>query len=200
MLASYLKVIYFVTIYLCFLVSLYYRKGNGKLLFWYFLIVCTIETLPFFFDMDKNWIYCYVTLVYIAFFSYYYSKYLKKYSKYIFLLGFLACVVCLYLIQNSKQGFPVGLGVTLALFYISLSLSWFFNEIKNVDEDFIFKKQVFWVSSALLFWSVFFLFRILPMYWLETNDLQFLIMISNIFFIANILSYLMFIVALTRKN
>jgi hypothetical protein len=101
---------------------------------------------------------------------------------------------------GSSKNFAVGLGVTLALFYIILSLSWLFNEVRNVDEDFIAKKQVFWVSSAILLWSVFFLFRIVPMYWLEKNDLAFLIMLDKIFRIAVTVTYIIFIIAITCKK
>ena len=201
MFSTYQQIVYTVIIYLCLFLSFFYRNRNGIDLFVYFTIVCTIEILPII--LGKEWsgrIYSVASLMYIGFFTYYYGKFMRNQKKLIYVLGLISGLVCFYFMLGSSKNFAVGLGVTLALFYIFLSLSWLFDEVRNVDEDFIAKKQVFWVSSAILLWSVFFLFRIVPMYWLEKNDLAFLIMLDKIFRIAVTVTYIIFIIAITCKK
>lgn len=57
---------------------------------------------------------------------------------------------------------------------------------------------IFWISTALLMWSCFFLFRVTPMFYFAKEDnefLQFLRVGQNI---INIGMYIMFYVALMK--
>ena len=54
----------------------------------------------------------------------------------------------------------------MILFFLLASLQWFLYIIRFVDEQNITVKQSFWVSFALLFWSIFALFRMYLGTWL----------------------------------
>ena len=136
----------------------------------------------------------------MIFFTFYYSKHLVNRKKQIYIFGGISCIVGLSLIMISDDIFPIGLGICIAVFYIFLSLAWFFYQTKDSDSIFIVQKQAFWVSVALLFWSIIFLFRVVPMYWLEKNDLNFLLILSEIFKTAVVVTYVFFLVAVTRKH
>lgn len=200
MFVSSLVAIYFILIYLCLIFSLLRRKKDNSCLFVYFLIVAIVETMPHFLAVETNEIYKIGTFLYIGFFTFYYSRKNIRQRKMIYVAGFLALICSLICVFSSLQTFPIALGITIAVFYIFLSLWWFFNEINNTDTTFILRKQAFWVSCALIFWSVIFLFRVSLMYWLAENDHEFLIFLDKIFKISVVITYLFFFLAVTRKS
>ena len=195
-----ISTIYLIVIYLCLVISFYRRKRDHNYLFLYFLFVAVIETWTYFVSKGINQIYSAASFFYIGYFTYYYAKQITHQKKLIYILGILAAISSLVFIIFSEYSFSIALGVTIALFYISLALFWLFDQIRTVQKVFIIQKQAFWVSSALLFWSIIFLFRITLMYWLEANDYEFLITIDKIFKLAVILTYAFFLIGITRKN
>ncbi len=196
----YQPIAYTALIFLCLIISFYYRKKDASKLFLYFLLVVIVESLTNIFNVKTNSIYSIGTFGYMIFFTFYYSKHLVNRKKQIYIFGGISCIVGLSLIMISDDIFPIGLGICIAVFYIFLSLAWFFYQTKDSDSIFIVQKQAFWVSVALLFWSIIFLFRVVPMYWLEKNDLNFLLILSEIFKTAVVVTYVFFLVAVTRKH
>lgn len=196
----YQPIAYTALIFLCLIISFYYRKKDASKLFIYFLLVVIVESLTNIFNVKTNSIYSIGTFGYMIFFTFYYSKQLAYRKKQIYIFGGISCIVGLSLIMISDDIFPIGLGICIAVFYIFLSLAWFFYQTKDSDSIFIVQKQAFWVSVALLFWSIIFLFRVVPMYWLEKNDLNFLLILSEIFKTAVVVTYVFFLVAVTRKH
>lgn len=186
--------------FLCLIISFYYRKRDASKIFIYFLLVVIIELLTAVLNVKTNSVYSIGTFAYMIFFTFYYSKQLSHLKNQIYFFGGISCLVGLLLIIISHDIFPIGLGICIAVFYIFLSLGWFFNQAKNYDSIFIVQKQSFWVSVAILFWSIIFLFRVVPMYWLEKNDLNFLVILSKIFKAAVVITYIFFLVAVTRKH
>ncbi len=87
----------------------------------------------------------------------------------------------------------------MSLTYILFALQWLFNQLKHVDKNSLLKKQAFWFSTSLLIWSVIFLFRLIPMYWLDINDNNFLRQINLGYQITTILSYCLFLRGLFCK-
>lgn len=199
MFVTVIPILYIIVIYLCLFISFLHRKRDEYYLFIYFLIVAVVETLTLFFPVEINRIYSAISFFYIAYFTYYFAKQINHKRKLIYSLGVLAAISSLVFILFSEYSFSVALGVTISVFYIILALFWLFDQIKNVQKVFILKKQAFWVSTALLFWSVIFLFRITLMHWLEANDYAFLVVLDKIFKFSVVLTYVFFLIAVTRK-
>lgn len=200
MFSLYHPIAYFSLICLCLVLSLLKMKTDDSKLYLYFLSVVIIETVSQGLNFKTNIAYTIGTFFYIGYFTFYYSKKLVGSKNIIIVLGAIFCAVGLYLIIVSHEVFPVGLGICIALLYIILSLSWFYNETRNADGFFIMEKQAFWVSVALLLWSIIFLFRVTPMYWLEQNDIEFLLILNTIFKVTILMMYSLFLIALTRKH
>ena len=196
----YQPIAYTALIFLCLIISFYYRKKDASKLFIYFLLVVILESLTNIFNIKTNSIYSIGTFGYMIFFTFYYSKQLAYRKKQIYIFGGISYIVGLSLIMISDDIFTIGLGNCIAVFYIFLSLAWFFYQTKDSDSIFIVQKQAFWVSVALLFWSIIFLFLVVPMYCLENNDLFFLLILSEIFKTAVVVTYVFFLVAVTRKH
>lgn len=199
MLVSCLITIYLLLVFVCLVISFLRRKNDGSYLYLYFISVAVIEILPRIFVVEANRIYTFGSFLYIVFFTFYYSIKIPDQKRSVYILGLLASVFSLVFIVLSKQMFSTALGITLSVFYMTLSLMWFFSQIKNTDNTFITHKQAFWVSSAMLFWSVIFLFRISFMYWLAENDHDFLVFLDKIFKISVVLTYGLYLIAVTRK-
>jgi cobalamin biosynthesis protein CobD/CbiB len=87
----------------------------------------------------------------------------------------------------------------MSLIYILLPLFWFIKEITTVDEQKITDKQRFWVSTGMLFWIIFFIFKMIPLYFFNKQDLEFLLVLDNIYQIATIISYLIFFKSLYHR-
>lgn len=193
------SITYIILLYLCFLISFFHRKRDYSYIFVYFLIVAVIETTTYFFKVEINHIYTAASFFYIGYFTYYYAKQIEKQKKLIVSLGVLASVISVVFIIFSEYSFSIALGVTVAVFYITLALFWLFDQIRNVQKVYILKKQAFWVSTALLFWSIIFLFRITLMHWLAATDYSFLVVLDDIFKVSVVLTYVFFLIAVTRK-
>lgn len=194
------EIIHFVLIYGCLIISFLYRKRTNSNLYIYFVIICTLETLPYLFSIEFNRFYSFSSLLYIAFFTYYFSRQVSSYRNTVYAVGLFSFFCCLIFIFNAKETYPIPLAITFCAFFIILSFLYFFNQLKSRSRVYVFHKEAFWVSSALLLWSVFFLFRIIPMPWLEKNDISFLLLINNVFKGATMVSYLLFLIAVTRKH
>ena len=199
MLFKYIPMIYLIMIYLCLIISFLRRKSDRHHIFIYFLIVAVVETLPLIVTLELNRIYSIASFFYIAYFTYYYAKEMQNKKYFIYPLGLFIAVIGSVFMVNSNYSFAIGLGVAVAFFYIILALFWLFEQITNVQDIFILKKQAFWLSSGLLFWSIIFLFKITLMYWLEANDYAFLIILDKIFKVSVLITYVFFLIAITRK-
>lgn len=194
-----LSIIYVVVLYLCLIISFFRRKRDDSYLFIYFFVVAVIETFTHFFTLDVNIIYTSCSFFYIGYFTYYYAEQMEQKKKQIYIFGGLAAIIGLVFILSSEYSFSIALGVTVSVFYIILSLFWLFDQITNEQKVYILKKQAFWVTTALLFFSIIFLFRITLMHWLEENDYAFLVVLDHIFKVSVVLTYVFFLIAVTRK-
>ncbi|WP_027377784.1 hypothetical protein [Kaistella palustris] len=191
---------YFVTAILCLIFSVIHGRKSKDYLYLYFGVVVLAETMAMKPFADKSLVYTLATFFYIAYFTYYYAVQLSSHAKLIIGIGLATLVSSSFFVYNSAQPFASELGFTISLFYIFLSLLWLLKETAHTDNENILQKQAFWISAALLVWSVIFLFRSSFMYWLAENDLSFLIVIDKIFKAAVVLTYLAFLVGVTRKT
>ena len=196
----YLVPIYLLLLFLCLAFSIYKKKARQNFLWLYFVIVFIVEFIKIkVLKNSSSVIYTYISITYILYFIIYYWK--QKLNKIILILIFIiSFIIYIYIIlNNNSTDYPTPIGIIMSLSYILLALLWYIHQLQNVDTIRILKKQAFWVSSSLLIWSVFFIFRSIPMYWLNIHDYDFLIQINFGFQIITIFSYLLFLRGLFCK-
>ncbi len=191
--------IYFFIILFCFGASFIRKVSRQNLFYIYFLLVVIIEIGAFFRILPRD-IYNSSPLYYIPFFTFYFANQKNTNQKNIYLIGSVAFISCIFFYAfEGLQEYSIYAGTLMSVVYIVYSLLWLLLQILNTDENPLLKKQAFWISSSLLIWAVFFIFRSIPMYWLNNNDLEFLIQINFGFQIITIFSYLLFLRGLFCK-
>jgi len=135
----------------------------------------------------------------IVFFYFYYSLLFKGIIKKIALLSTVLSLgyifFCTHFLEND---FDKRIGITITLFYIMNAMLWFYQKISFFDEHKITNDPVFWISTALLMWSCFFIFRVTPMFFFAQNDNEFLQFLKVGQNIINIVMYSMFYIALIK--
>lgn len=142
--------------------------------------------------------YNYLNVFNILFFVFFYFKQIK--SIFLMVLTLFSILICIYF---TSQFFYVDrYNLSLAIIYcvsnIFYVLYWINLKLNNISEIRIIDEPLFWISISLLIWSCFFLFRIIPMYLLDTEDKQFLKLLKNVLLIVNIIVYALFYVGLTK--
>lgn len=96
------------------------------------------------------------------------------------------------------EDFDKKIGIIITLFYIINSLLWFYHKISFFDKYKITNDPIFWICTALLMWSCFFLFRVTPMFYFAKEDNEFLQFLKIGQNIINIGMYVMFYIALIK--
>ncbi|SMP19562.1 hypothetical protein SAMN06264346_105146 [Chryseobacterium profundimaris] len=86
--------------------------------------------------------------------------------------------------------------VSLPMLFLYESISWYLFKLENIDENKIMDDLFFWISSGILTWSVFFIFRAIPMYFLQDNDPQLLNLVITAFSVVNTIMYILFLIGL----
>lgn len=205
-----LAVIYQIEITLLFLYSIFlggfYKNVVQKSLFIYLFVTNAIEIISIlgrsYLDLSTNGIiYNFYSLFCLCFFYFFYAESFAKKSK-LFFSGFfcLALVFTAFLTNFLKFEYDYRIGIVLALFYICSALFWMGYRIVNVDNRKITMHPKFWISVGLILWSSFFILRSIPMYLFEKIDEEFQNMLRTIFYIVNILFYILFFVALLKSK
>lgn len=191
--------LYLFTIAVCLAFSIQNRLARHRYLWLYFGIVLIIETTKIFgWGNFSSEIYTYSSLAYILYFLNYY-RIVKVNTTLIGVLAITSIILYFYFVASSKNDYPTAVGILMSSIYIILSLIWFVNQLLHTDSVRITQKQTFWISFSLLIWSTFFLFRLIPMYWLDLHDKEFLKDINFGYQIITILSYFIFIRGLLCK-
>ncbi|WP_326986039.1 hypothetical protein [Chryseobacterium sp. MP_3.2] len=154
-----------------------------------------------FLDPDgKNLTYLIGSFLYVPFFTLYYSNLIPQFRKVLYALGGGSILAMVYFIYESPHIFPVEVGVIISLTYATFALIWFSYHLKNMEKVFIAQMQGFWVSAAILFWGIIFLFRVTLMYYLQTHDPEFLLLLHQIFKVSILITYVFFLISVTRKQ
>ncbi|WP_130733899.1 hypothetical protein [Flavobacterium sp. J27] len=163
------------------------------MLFIYFLFVVFIE-IAHYVRLIPTSLYYSSPIFFISFFTYYFGNQIKNNKNSIYIIGIISLLIAFYFILfKAKGNYSTDAGIVMNFVYILFPLSWLLTQIMDTDENSLLKKQTFWISFSLLFWAVFFFFRLIPMYWLNNNDPEFLIQINFGFQIITIFSYLLFL-------
>ncbi len=191
---------YIVLVGICFMFSLVYRTKKKSVLFIYLGTVMLVELVSVLKIIDNNILHSYSTLIYILFFTYYFSKISKKFVPIFYVLGGIAFLSTAMIKLTYNTVFPIEMGIILSSFYILSSILYFYESVNINQAGFITDKESFWVSFAILFWSIFFIFRVVPMYGLAKKDIEFLKQIQMVYKIAVFCTYILFAAASTRKR
>lgn len=135
----------------------------------------------------------------LVFFSFYFKKSFKNVMKKISFISTIVSIMFVAVCTNfSDEDFDKKIGITVTLFYIVNSLLWFYQKISFFDEHKITDDPAFWVFTALLMWSCFFIFRVTPMFFFAKTDNEFLKFLKIGQNIINILMYFMFYISLRK--
>lgn len=197
---SALDIIYYLVIIVNLIVALIYRNLWFKLYFLYFLITLLVEILVFKFpEFFSQKTYNLLDIFCVIFFYYLYSFSIKN-KKLLNILTIIIILLCTYFTATSTTSYSTQTGILYSLYVIIVSVFWLLESILIQNEEKkITEFQLFWVSSSLILWSIFYIFRMTPMYFFDNQDIQFLYTIKYAFQIATIISYLLFLKALFCK-
>lgn len=174
-------------------------------LFIYLLVTVVTEGYSFMIDkIDENILIGLnynLYLIFVSFFFYYfYSKILhNNVLKTFSIVSFLLCLIyILFFTKFLGFDFDEKIAIIVMLFLICNSIFWYCNKILTVNENKILNDPTFWISSGLLLWSCFGIFRCLPMYYFYYNDKEFSDFIKSNFDIVNIILYSMIFISLLK--
>lgn len=208
---DYLNTIYEIVVLTNFLFSVYLlvkKKAEQQFHFYFYIFIVVVVDLVLSrvkarYSINSNYTFYFFFLISYGYFYYFFRENFKEklYNKIwtvIFLIFFI--ITLLFQILGNFIHLSVVIIALLPLFYICGSMGWFAYILNQKIEGKIFNKMAFWISSGLLIWAVFFLFRALPMYYLKDSDPIFLRNISDIFTIVNIITYLFFFRSLFCKQ
>lgn len=190
---SFLDALYYIVILSSLVVSIVFKK-LWKHYFWlYFTVTIIIELLvQCKVSFITSRIYNYLDLFCIGYFGFIFFRELKRDK--IIKTGSILCIVLGIIgMFFSKTHYSILTGFLYSIFLIFISLFWFYRKISDENrENNILKLAFFWISSSLLLWAIFYIFRMFPMYFFVVSDLEFSNMLKMIFQIATIVSYIIF--------
>jgi len=200
--------IYEIVVLISFLYSMYLwiRKRKSKQQFYFFLYLLLVigvdiipVNFPYLLKFDRNILFAGYIVLSILYFG---ILYLLKVENKIFRIFNVFVITVLVLLNiykfNNEQVeqlnfIPI---ISLPVLFIFNSVFWYLYKLKKVDESRITDDFLFWISSGLLIWSVFFIFRAIPMYFLQENDPRLLNFVISAFTIVNIVTYFLFLLGL----
>lgn len=174
-------------------------------LFFYLFATVLVEVYSFVVDKINESIliglqYNLYLMFVTVFFYYFYSK--SFYSKIPKVLSKISLLICLLFILFFTKflglDFDEKIAIAVMLFLIVHSIIWYCNKLFSVNDDKIFNDPNFWVSSGLLLWSCFGIFRCLPMYYFYNHDKEFSNFIKSNFDVVNIILYLLIFISLFK--
>lgn len=198
-----LNKLYEIVVLVNLLLSIYIlMKGKSGQQFHFYVYISVVTIIDFIFPilklknvMNSNYLFfIFILISYLYFFYFFRKNFKEKIYRSIWTIVF-SVFFGMTLIHQIRYNFDELTSFTLALlplFCIFGSMGWFVYILNQKVEGPIFDKKSFWISCGLLIWSVFFLFRGLPMYYFNNLDPDFLKGISMIFTIVNIITYLLF--------
>lgn len=142
--------------------------------------------------------YNYLNVFNIAFFIFFYYRQIK--NTLLVILIAVSTIICIYFTNHFFyfDKYNLSLAVLYCLANISYALYWIKEKLNNVSDDKITNDPLFWISISLLFWSSFFIFRIIPMYLLDEEDKHFLKKLKDMLSLVNILVYILFYLGISK--
>lgn len=177
-----------------------YRKRQRHF-YLYITIIFLIDAVGIsigrkYFGLDQFYFYFPLFIFTILYFGYFYLiDYKGKFNRILLVSLVLLSLFFLVFFQVQEESLVISTNVFLVLiiYQLILALQWFWYIVNHADEQNLIHKQAFWVSCALILWSIFALFRMYPMYDLSKTDVGFLRAIIDAFQVVNIITYLLYI-------
>lgn len=199
--------IYELVVLICFMYSVYlwiYKRRSKQqfYFFLYLLLTIGVDIIPVnlssWIEFDRNILFLGYIVLSLIYFSVIYFRNIHYQVFKIFIICCSSLLIILNFIEfqmDIKQLSFISI-ISLPVLFIFLSISWLMYKLKNVDDKSITESFLFWISSGILIWSVFFIFRAIPMYFLQKNDSQLLSFLTMTFSIVNVMVYLLFLIGL----
>ena len=192
-----------VAIAMIYSIYLWVKKGytaKQKYFFLYLVAVLIVDVFGLLirktFDLPQAYLYFPFIIFSILYFRYFYVQEYKTKKDHYFLNTISVISIGMSFYFQFSIGFPQFNNNTflmMILFFLLASLQWFLYIIRFVDEQNITVKQSFWVSFALIFWSIFALFRMYLGTWLYNYNQDIFNVIKFLFSVFNIVMYIFFI-------
>lgn len=180
-----------------------YSLGTQNYLAFYLIITLCLEIFGIIKTHLKQFDFAVYFNVYailcILFFGIYFSRiYVGIFKRIGIFVNLFLLLYILFFIDFLSQQFLPQLGILVALFYIFSAILWFFQKLKLPVQGKITNDPNFWISTALLFWSTYIIFRFTPMYLFEKEDQFFLSILRKIGSVVNLIMYALFYYALMK--
>lgn len=201
-----LKYIYYIVTTLAMIYSIYLwvKKGytdKQKFFFIYLILVFIVDIIGVLyirktFKIPQTYLFFPLVIFSILYFRYFYIQDYKTKKDHYFLNVVTVISIGMSFYLQFSIDFPKfnnNVFLILILFFLLASLQWFLYIIRFVDEQNITVKQSFWVSFALLFWSIFALFRMYLGTWLFNYNRDIFNVINFLFSVCNVMMYSFFI-------
>lgn len=175
-------------------------------LFIYLFVTICIESFSVFEQYFIKWssngfLYNFYIIFCMSFFYQFYKKKLiKNLNKMITIIYFGFMIFNLFILDFFNIQFDYRLGITCSVFYIILALIWFIEKMIIPNKDKITNYPKFYISSGLVLWGIFFIFRSIPMYYFEEVDAEFQKTLVMLFFLVNIFFYILMIMSLNKSK
>lgn len=181
------------------------RFPSQKYLFFYLLITFLVETLSFtLYFVDKEikvgFLYHLYAVFSIMYFAYLYSKTNTMILNWSLISGGLSIFSIVLFHSFFSFDYDIKIGLTCSIFFIFNSILWFSQKLKSEIIEKISSIPYFWISTGLLLWSTFFIFRIIPMFYFSEIDPEFSDFLINMMHCINIIMYFLFYIALIKFN
>lgn len=129
---------------------------------------------------------------------YFFQIYIGIFKRIGIFVSLFLLLYLLFFVDFLSQQFLPQLGILVALFYIFSAILWFFQKLKLPVQDKITSDPNFWISTALLFWSTYIIFRFTPMYLFQKEDQVFLSILRKIGSVVNLIMYALFYYAFMK--
>lgn len=134
--------------------------------------------------------------------SFYFIIFYFRYTKNKKIAVAISIIVLIAILLNVELFYVDKYNLNIAIIYcvsnILQVLYWCSYKLNNISKSKITEDPVFWISTSILLWSCFFLFRIIPMYLLYEIDKPFLKLLKQILNIINTVCCVLFFIALHK--
>lgn len=203
-----INVIYESVVIASFLYSIYlliFKKfaKQQSYLYIYLFAVITVDIIPVNYSdsilINRNTLFlAYILFSLLYFGSIYHIKIKSRRFRFLNLalvISLLILNIYGYTFDNDGRINLIAI-ISLPILFINEAISWYLFKLKNIDENKITDDLFFWISSGILTWSVFFIFRAIPMYFLQDNDPQLLNLVITAFSVVNTIMYILFLIGL----
>ncbi len=144
--------------------------------------------------------YNYLNIFNIFYFVIFYFRHTKNKNIAVALSIIVLIVIALDIELFYIDKYNLNIAITYCVINILQVLYWCSYKLNNINKSKITDDPIFWISTSILLWSCFFLFRIIPMYLLNEVDKPFLKLLKQILNIINIVCGGLFYIALHKYN